>query len=104
MEIKVGRYTLMSDMYCMWIMEEYYLPNRGDGDGAFANRKVAGYSFDFNSLMKSFMDRKVRVSGAKELDELLADLHQIYDDMLAFRDAAVREDFKKLDKKAGRTR
>lgn len=98
MEIKIGKYIMKSDQYCMWIEEEYEGKDKDDNP-KLAYRRVAGYSMNFEQLMKSFCEHKFRGSGASDLRELLKDLAQIQDDMENFRKTAVKEGFKRMKQK-----
>lgn len=95
MEIRVGKYIMKSDFYCMWIEEEYEGKDK-KGNVKTYTRRVAGYSMNFDQLMKSFCEHKYRGSGAEDLRDLLKELAQIQEDMEAFRKTALKEDYKRV--------
>ena len=99
MDIRVGKYILRSDQYSMWIEEEY-IKRKGDAKGEPATRRVAGYSSNFENLMRSFAENQARNNDAKTIGELLRILKQTVDDIEAFRTAAVKKDFKLIERMA----
>ena len=44
MEIRVGKFILRSDQFCMWIEEEYQSKGKDGKPGRVQRRKVAGYT------------------------------------------------------------
>ena len=96
MEIKVGRYTLCSDQWQMWIEEEYtYKGKKGKNDGKMVTetRKVAGYSQNLWQLLKSFNENRYRNSDAKEMKEILDTLAQSERTMMKFIGEAYKKKF-----------
>ena len=98
MDIQVGKFHLMSDAYCMWIDKEYQGKDK-KGRAVTKKKRVAGYSISFEELLRSFAQRNIRGSDARDVESLLADFDQTYRDMMEFREAAMREDFKLVSKK-----
>lgn len=72
MNIKVGKYIIKSDSYCMWIEEEYVGKTKS-GEEKTATRQVSGYVRDFSQLLENFMEHKIRNSEAETVTELLRD-------------------------------
>ncbi len=98
MEIRVGRFILRSDQYCMWIEEEYQSKGKDGKPGRKQTRKVAGYSRTLTQLYNSFIGHKFRTSEATTVAELLKDLKQLEQDLAEIRKTAVKEDFKMIRK------
>lgn len=98
MRIKVGKYTLCSDPYSLWIEEEHIV-KKGKNKGEVTNTRVAGYSPTFETLISSFTANKVMDSDAGNLKELLSLLKTIMDDVETINRAAFEKDFKKGNKK-----
>lgn len=101
MNIKLGKYTLHSDGFCMWIDEEYIIEN-GKNKGKTGQRRIAGYATTFSNLMSSFKRRKICGLEAESIDELLNGLKKIEEDMEALRTRALEEDFKIVRNAAGK--
>lgn len=91
MKIRVGKYILRSDPYCMWIDEEYTQKN-----GKTATKRVGGYSPTLTTLLSSFRQKKVLSSDAESLEELIEVLRAVMTDMDNLNRAAVEEDFKRM--------
>ena len=98
MEIRVGKFILRSDQFCMWIEEEYQSQGKDGKPGKIQTRKVAGYSRTITRLYDSFIQHKFRASEATTVAELLKDLKQLEQDISEIRKAAVKEDFKMIRK------
>lgn len=91
MKIRVGKYILRSDPYCMWIDEEYEQKN-----GKTAVKRVAGYSPMLTTLLRSFRQHKVLSSDAESLEELIEALRLVMTDMDELNKAAVENDFRRI--------
>lgn len=91
MKIRVGKYILRSDPYCMWIDEEYEQKN-----GKTAVKRVAGYSPTLTTLLRSFRQKKVLSSDAESLEELIEALRLVMTDMDELNKAAVENDFRRI--------
>ncbi len=91
MKIRVGKYILRSDPYCMWIDEEYEQKN-----GKTAVKRVAGYSPTLTTLLRSFRQHKVLSSDAESLEELIEALRLVMTDMDELNKAAVENDFRRI--------
>ena len=94
MDIRIGKYYLRSDRYCMWIDTEYETKKDGKPTGKTAMRKVAGYSRDFGDLLRSFVRVQHRDNDAKTMKELLTVLKKTAEDTEAVKKTALKEDFK----------
>lgn len=70
MEVKIGKYIIKSDAYCMWMEEEYAGKTKG-GAEKVATRQVAGYVKTFEQLLENFMEKRIRNSDAIEVEEVL---------------------------------
>ena len=96
MEIKVGKYTLYSDQWSMWIEEEYtYTGSKGKNAGkkVTESRRVAGYSQNFQQLMKSFAERRYRNSDAKDVKQMLEQMAGTERTMMKFINEACKNKF-----------
>lgn len=91
MKIRVGKYILRSDPYCMWIDEEYEQKN-----GKTAVKRVAGYSPTLTTLLRSFRQHKVLSSDAESLEELIETLRLVMTDMDELNKTAVENDFRRI--------
>lgn len=94
MDIRIGRYYLRSDRYSMWIDVEYETKKDGKPTGKTAIRKVAGYSRDFDDLLRSFVRVHHRDNDAKTVKELLKVFKQVAEDTQEIKKTALKNDFK----------
>lgn len=97
MEIKVGKYILRSDKFCMWIDEEYVV-QEGKTKGKTVTKRAAGYSNDFDALLRSFVKVKHRDNDAKTVEELVKILKKTAEDTEAIKKTALKEDFRIIRK------
>ena len=95
MNIKVGKYILCSDRYCMWILEESISES-----GKTTTKRVAGYSTSVKNLLEDYTRKKMRESDAESLEELLVAVSSAQDDVSAFIDAIVEQGYKVIEDKA----
>ena len=103
MDIKVGKYSLRSDMYSLWVEEEYEGKDANDKPKK-AKRRVAGYAGNMEILTRQFCEHRYKDSDAETVRELLKILTQTFEDMKTLNEAAVKNDFKiirKLQKERG---
>lgn len=101
MEIKVGKYTLYSDQWSMWIEEEYtYIGKKGKNEGKKVKetRKVAGYSSNLVQLLKSFNENQYRNDDATEMEQVLEKMTMTERTMMKFINAAYRKKFRLEEK------
>lgn len=95
MEIRIGKYVLRSDRYCMWIDAEYETKDKnGKPSGKFATKKVAGYTTSWEMLLRDFVAVQHRDNDAKTVKELLKVLKKVAEDTEAIKKTALKEDFK----------
>ena len=97
MKIEVGKYTLCSDQYSLWI-EESYEGKDSKGRAKMQTRRVAGYAGNMAILMKQFCNHKYKSSDAETMRELLKELTQTFADMVELNEKAVKNDFKVVRK------
>lgn len=93
MEIKVGKYRMMSDTMSMWIMEDYETKD-SKGKPRKAERRVAGWAGNMQILCRQFNRHRYMGSDAESMRELLKVLSQTMTDMEELNSKAVKEDFK----------
>ena len=93
MEIKIGKYTLKSDGFCMWIDEEYEIKT-GKTKGKKGVRRIAGYASNLDNLIRQFIDHRHKASEATTVAELLKEMQQMAEDAELIRKTALKEDFK----------
>lgn len=105
MEIRVGKYILRSDRFCMWIDEEREV-KEGKTKGKKTTTRVAGYSQNLEQLYRSFVQHKYKSAEATTVKELLKVFQQTEFDLMEIRKTATKEDFriirqlaKEIDKK-----
>ena len=70
MEIKSGKYILKSDKFSMFIEEEY-ISEEEKTKGKLMTRRVAGFCTSFESLLTDFVDKKLKDSDARSMEEAL---------------------------------
>ena len=73
MEIKVGIYTIYSDKYSMWITKKQKT-KKDTAKNEYVEERVSGYHDNIESLVESFIDRRLRGSDAKSLKEQLKEI------------------------------
>lgn len=100
MEIKVGRYTLYSDQWNFWIMEEYQSKGKDGKPGRKQSRKVAGYATSIDNLVRQFCEHKHMASEATTVEELIKEWKQIIEDATLLKKTAVANDLKLMRKTA----
>ena len=100
MEIKVGRYYLRSDAWCLWIEEEYQSKGKDGKPGRVQRRKVAGYTNSIDNLIRQFCAHKHMASEATTVEELIKEWKQIADDAVMLKKTAVANDLKAMRKTA----
>ena len=100
MEIKVGRFILRSDQYCMWIEEEYQSKGKDGKQGRVQRRKVAGYTNNIDNLIRQFCEHKHMASEATTVEELIKEWKQIAEDATLLKKTAVANDLKAMRKTA----
>lgn len=100
MEIRVGKFILRSDQYCMWIEEEYQSKGKGEKQGRVQRRKVAGYTNNIDNLVRQFVAHKHMASEAATVEELIKEMKQIAEDTALIKKTAVANDLKAMRKTA----
>lgn len=100
MEIRVGKYILRSDQFCMWIEEEYQSKGKDGKPGRIQKRKVAGYTNRIENLIEQFCRHKHMASEATTVEELIKEWKQIAEDAALLKKTAVANDLKAMRKTA----
>ena len=100
MEIRVGKYILRSDQFCMWIEEEYQSKGKDGKPGRVQKRKVAGYTNNIDNLIRQFCEHKHMASEATTVEELIKEWKQIIEDAAELKKTAVSNDLKAMRKTA----
>ena len=100
MDIRVGRFILRSDMYSLWIDEEYTSKGKDGKPGRVQRRKVAGYTNSIDNLIRQFCAHKHMASEATTVEELIKEWKQIADDAVMLKKTAVANDLKAMRKTA----
>ena len=98
MEIRVGRYYLRSDQYCIWIEEEYQSKGKEGKQGRVQKRKVAGYTNSIDTLVRQFVTHKHMASEATTVEQLIKEMKQIAEDTALIKKTAVANDLKAMRK------
>ena len=70
MDVRIGKFIIRSDAYCMWIDEEYTGKTRG-GEEKLYTRQVAGYVRNFEQLLENFLEKRMRGSDARDVEAVL---------------------------------
>ena len=73
MEIKIGKYKVCSDKYCMWITV-MVKPEKG---GKEYEKKVAGYSINAEQLLDSFIENGFRDAPSKSVETYLKHIEKV---------------------------
>lgn len=100
MEIRVGRFLLRSDQYCMWIEEEYQSKGKDGKPGRVQKRKVAGYTNNIDNLIRQFCEHKHMASEATTVEALIKEWKQIIEDASLIKRTAMANDLKAMRKTA----
>lgn len=100
MEIRVGKFILRSDMYCLWIDEEYTSKGKDGKPGKKQTRRVAGYAPNIDILVRQFVAHKHMASEATTVEELIKEMKQIAEDTALIKKTAVANDLKAMRKTA----
>ena len=100
MEIRVGRYILRSDQFCLWIEEEYESKGKDGKPGRVQKRKVAGYTNNIDNLIRQFCAHKHMASEATTVEQLIKEWKQIAEDAAMLKRTAVANDLKAMRKTA----
>lgn len=100
MEIRVGRYVLRSDQFCLWIEEEYESKGKDGKPGRVQKRKVAGYTNNIDNLIRQFCAHKHMASEATTVEQLIKEWKQIAEDAAMLKKTAVANDLKAMRKTA----
>lgn len=85
MKIKRGKYTLFSDRFSYWLKEDKVV-QKGENKGRVYDTTVCGYHPHIDSLLKAFVEAKMKESDATSMKKLLEDVKKIKDDLLALID------------------
>ena len=100
MEIRVGKFILRSDQYCMWIEEEYQSKGKDGKPGRVQRRKVAGYTNNIDNLIRQFCEHKHMASEATTVEALIKEWKQIAEDAALLKKTTVANDLKAMRKTA----
>lgn len=100
MEIRVGKFILRSDQYCMWIEEEYQSKGKDGKQGRIQKRKVAGYTNSIDNLVRQFCRHKHMASEATTVEQLIKEWKQIAEDVALIKKTAIANDLKAMRKTA----
>ena len=100
MEIRVGKFILRSDMYSLWIDEEYQSKGKNGKPGKTRTRRVAGYAPNIDILVRQFVAHRHMASEATTVEELIKELKQTAEDAALIKKTAVANDLKAMRKTA----
>ena len=100
MEIRVGKFILRSDMYSLWIDEEYQSKGKDGKPGKVQTRRVAGYASNIDILVRQFVAHKHMASEATTVEELIKEWKQIIEDASLIKKTATANDLKAMRKTA----
>lgn len=92
MEIKVGKYTIRSDRWCAYILEDIKV-KEGKHKGEIIEKQVTGYHRDMGTLLDDFIDTKAKGSDAKTVKQVLADIDSALKDAKKIARESVKADF-----------
>lgn len=94
MKISIGKYTIKSDPYNLWIEEEYIAKSKkkdGTEVEKLRGRNITGYHKTWESLIQSFIGRGIGRSDAEDVKKLMADIADVKRDAIMLSIAAYRE-------------
>ena len=100
MEIRVGKFILRSDMYSLWIDEEYQSKGKDGKPGKTQTRRVAGYAPNIDILVRQFVAHRHMASEATTVEQLIKELKQTAEDAALIKKTAVANDLKAMRKTA----
>lgn len=100
MEIRVGKFILRSDMYSLWIDEEYTSKGKNGKAGKVQTRRVAGYAPNIDILVRQFVAHRHMASEAQTVEQLIKELKQTAEDAALIKKTAVANDLKAMRKTA----
>ncbi len=72
MDVKIGKYIIKSAPQCMWVEEEYTGKTKAGKEKVYT-RQASGYVRNFQQLLVSFAERRIRNSDAETVAEVLAE-------------------------------
>lgn len=90
-EIKVGRYTIVSDGLSLWINEEYIGTDRHKNPKP-QTRRVAGYAYSIDTLLRQFVAHKHKAAEAETVADLIKVWKQVAEDTEAIKKTALKHD------------
>ena len=93
MKITVGKYTIYSDKWSVWINEKFETIDKKTKQptGKYEERKVAGYCNTLERTLEDFIDKKFMGSDAEDLEAVLKALRDAETVCKDIIDAIVRE-------------
>lgn len=95
-------YVLCMDRYNLWVVKETKTKNNKTGKEYIARTKVAGYSRNYEDLLNSFIEGRMRGAKAKNAESHITKCAKIEKETKAFtRLLAKSLDEKYLSKKGG---
>ena len=96
-EIKIGRYTIVSDGMSMWITEEYIGTDRHKNPKK-QTRRVAGYAHSLDNLIHQFVAHKHRAAEAETVADLIKVWKEVAEDTEQIKKTALKHDLTKARK------
>ena len=96
MDIQIGKFHLRSDMYCLWIDEEYTSKGKDGKPGKKQTRRVAGYAPNIDILVRQFVAHRHMASEAQTVEELIKELKQTAEDAAELKKTAIKSDLKAM--------
>ena len=88
-EIKVGRYTIVSDGLSLWITEEYEGKD-AKGNPKMQTRRVAGYAYSIDTLVHQFVSHKHKAAEAKTVADLIKVWKEVAEDTEQIKKTALK--------------
>ena len=96
-EIKVGRYTIVSDGLSLWITEDYEGKDKNDKP-KMQTRRVAGYAHSLDNLIHQFVSHKHKAAEAKTVADLIKVWKEVAEDTEQIKKTALKHNLTKARK------
>lgn len=90
-EIRIGKYTLVSDGLSLWINEDYEGKDKNNKP-KIQTRRVAGYAWSLDNLIHQFVAHKHRAAEAKTVADLIKVWKEVAEDTEQIKKTALKHD------------
>ena len=88
-EIKIGKYTILSDGMSLWITEDYEGKDK-NGKPKKQTRRVAGYAHSLDNLIHQFVSHKHKAAEAETVAGLIKIWKEVAEDTEQIKKTALK--------------